>query len=74
LKKESNFLSALKRQRSQVLSRQFSRQISLDQGTETEHEKKCKTSKLIDEELVETGQVLHSIDNLQNSRWFTISV
>jgi hypothetical protein len=55
-----NFLSALKRQRSQVLSRQLSRQTSLEQGTEVEHETKCQITKVINEELVETGQVSHT--------------
>ncbi|XP_048733200.2 multidrug resistance-associated protein 1-like [Ostrea edulis] len=54
---EKNNRVALKRQRSQVLSRQFSRQISLEQGVETEHEIKCQSTKFIKEELVETGQV-----------------
>jgi hypothetical protein len=52
-----NFLSALKRQRSQVIFRQLSRQISLEQGKEEEHEIKCQNTKFINEELVETGQV-----------------
>jgi hypothetical protein len=52
-----NIFSALKIQRSQVLSRQLSRQISLEQGKEDERETKCQNTKCINEERIEIGQV-----------------